>query len=266
MITKSYLAAPLAALLLLAATLAGGIRAEEAPSRQFPLSGFTRVVLEGSSSLELVQGDGFEVIATGSEEAMPHVKAELRGESLELSVEPERKFFFGVISVSDESSVRFRVTLPVVDAVVVTGSGEVRADTLESENLELRVTGSGTLKVNKVAAESLSASLTGSGDLLLGTVLAVRGETSIRGSGDMRLDSFAGETLAAKITGSGDMVVGGRVGELDISLMGSGDFVGRGLQAKSAGGSIMGSGDVVLRRPGRDSFSVMGSGDVALVE
>lgn len=262
MTTKPYMAV----LLLLAAVLAGAVCAQDTGSRQFPLTGFTRVDLEGSSSLELVQGQTFEVVATGDPEALRHVKAELRGGTLELAVEANRKFFFGVVSISDEPSVHFRVTLPKVETVLVTGSGEAHAETLESESLELRVTGSGTLSIDKVAAESLSASLTGSGGLLLGTVLAVRGEASIKGSGDMRLDSFAGETLAAKITGSGDMVVGGRVGDLDISLMGSGDFVGRGLQAKSAGGSIMGSGDVVLRRPGRDSFSVMGSGDVALVE
>lgn len=264
MAVKHPMSASLVALLLI--TAAFGAVAEEITSRQFDVSGFTRIALKGSSHLQVIQGDSFEVLASGPAEAMPYAKAELHGDTLELSVENDKKRWFGVITVSSDPEVEYRVTLPVVEAIKVTGSGEALAGTLESEILELRVTGSGTLRVDKVAAEKLSTSVTGSGDLLVGTALAVDGEASITGSGDLRLDNFAGERLAASIKGSGDMAVGGRVAELQINLMGSGDFVGRSLRADSAGGSVMGSGDIVILRPARDSFSVMGSGDIALLD
>jgi hypothetical protein len=262
MTTKSQFAG----LFLLMGLFCGALQAEESTSKQFPLSGFSHVALKGSSHLQLVQGESFSVTASGPVDAMPYVKAELRGDTLELAVEADKKFFFGVVTISSDPEVQFRVTLPKVAGIKVTGSGEATADTIESEDLDLRVTGSGVIKVNKLAAESLYASVTGSGDLLVGTTLAVRGQASITGSGDLRLDNYAGEALNAEIKGSGDMVVGGRVGQLKISLMGSGDFVGRNLLSDSAEGSVMGSGDIVLRRPGRDSFSVMGSGDIALVD
>ncbi|SDZ76836.1 GIN domain-containing protein [Microbulbifer marinus] len=266
MAVKNIMFAPLAALLLVVATFSAVAQAEETTSRQFDVSGFTRIALKGSSHVQVIQGERFEVVASGPAKAMPYAKAEVNGDTLELSVEEDKKRWFGIITVSSDLEVEYRVTMPKVEAIKVTGSGEAMADTLESESLELRVTGSGTIRVDKVAAESLVTTVTGSGDLMVGTALAVKGQASITGSGDLRLDNFAGESLGADIKGSGDMVIGGRVAELSINVMGSGDFVGRSLRADSASGSVMGSGDIVIRRPARDSFSVMGSGDIALVD
>lgn len=266
MTVSKFLARPAMLLLLVAVTACAIARADDSKSKQFEVSGFTRIELKGSSELEVVQGDTFAVEAEGPAEAVASAGAEVHGDTLELWVGNKREHFFGLVTISGDQSVRFRVTLPEVREILVTGSGEARAETLESESLELRVTGSGELEVDKVAAESLLASITGSGDLILGTVLAVDGEATIKGSGDLRLDSYAGESLKASIKGSGDMIIGGRVAELEISLMGSGDFVGRKLQADDAGGSVMGSGDIVIRRPARDSFSVMGSGEIALLD
>lgn len=265
MAVNKLLSAPVA-LLLAVAAISTQVLAGDSATRQFAVSGFNRIELKGSSELEVIQGDTFAVEAEGSEEVLASTNAELDGETLKLWVANKSKRFFGLVTVSGDQSVKYRVTLPKVREILVTGSGEAHAETLESEELELRVTGSGELVVDKVAAESLVASITGSGDLILGTVLAVNGEASIKGSGDLRMDGIAGEKLAAEIKGSGDMVVSGRVADLTISLMGSGDFVGHNLQAKDASGSVMGSGDIVIRRPARDSFSVMGSGDIALID
>lgn len=262
---KKTLTAPLLALLLAALTLGNAV-AEERGSKHFDVSGFTRIELKGSSHLQVVQGEAFEVVASGPAEAIPYARAEVDGDTLELSVEADKKRWFGMVTVSSAPDIKYRVTLPGIESLKVTGSGEATAATLESEGLELKVTGSGVIRVERVAAENLSASVTGSGDLLVGTALVVEAQASITGSGDLALKSLAGERFDANIKGSGDMLVGGRVSELQVTLMGSGDFAGRSLEADSAGGSIMGSGDIVIRRPGRDSFSVMGSGDVALVD
>ncbi|HEY8569763.1 GIN domain-containing protein [Microbulbifer sp.] len=236
-------------------------------SKTFPLDSFSAIALKGSSDLKVVQGNTFSVTAHGEEKYLPYARAEVDGDgNLSLWVEADSKSLFGVVTVSTEPEIEFRVTLPVVNAIRVTGSGDAQADTLESEKLELRVTGSGMIKVDKVAAEALSTGVTGSGDLILGTVLAVHGSAGITGSGDIRMDNFIGEDFSAQIKGSGDMAIGGKVANLNVTVMGSGDFMGRGLSATNAGGAIMGSGDIVLKRPANESFSVMGSGDIALVE
>lgn len=265
MALNSFLTRPLLGMALALVLGSSPVFADDA-RKVFEAEGFSRIELKGSSELEVVQGDVFEVTATGSEEAIELAQAEVRGDTLELSVGSRHKRFFGVVTVSDSEGVSYRVVLPRLESLEVTGSGEARAELLESEALDIEVTGSGSVSVDKLAAESLEVSVTGSGDMMLGTVLAVSGRASIKGSGDIRLDSLVGESFAAEIKGSGDMVVGGKVADLSVSIMGSGDFLGRSLQSDSASGAVMGSGDVVLKRPARDSFSVMGSGDIALVE
>jgi len=252
--------------LVLALALATSTAHAQPDGRTFPLEGFTAIALKGSSNLELTQGSTFSVTAHGEEEDLVYARAEVNNGTLELSVEPERKSLLGIVKVISEPEVKFRVTLPAISALRVTGSGNASADTLESEKLDLRVTGSGVIQVEKVAAESLSTGVTGSGDLMLGTVLAVHGSAGITGSGDIRMDNFIGEDFSGQIKGSGDMAIGGKVANLKVTVMGSGDFVGRNLSATNAGGSVMGSGDIVLKRPVHESFSVMGSGDVALVD
>ncbi|WOX05358.1 GIN domain-containing protein [Microbulbifer pacificus] len=252
--------------LLLLVLGAGAVQAQDS-SKTFQLESFSAIALKGSSDLKVVQGNTFSVTAHGEEKYLPYARAEVDGDgNLSLWVEADSKSLFGVVTVSTEPEIEFRVTLPVVTAIRVTGSGDAQADTLESEKLDLRVTGSGMIKVDKVAAEALSTGVTGSGDLILGTVLAVHGSAGITGSGDIRMDNFIGEDFSAQIKGSGDMAIGGKVANLNVTVMGSGDFMGRSLSATNAGGAIMGSGDIVLKRPANESFSVMGSGDVALVE
>ncbi|WP_295801877.1 DUF2807 domain-containing protein [uncultured Microbulbifer sp.] len=262
MFSRSRFAALMAALMLLTA----GLAQAEGGSKSFALDGFTGIALKGSSHLEVVQGESFSVTATGPADAMEFANAEVKGDTLVLFVDSDKKSLFGVVTVTSEPEVRYHVTLPKINKIRVTGSGEAHAEALESEQLELKVTGSGVIRVDKVAAEELNTEVTGSGDLLVGTVLAVSGSAGITGSGDLRLENFVGEALSAQIRGSGDMVIGGKVGSLKVNIMGSGDFVGRALRANDAGGAIMGSGDIVLQRPANESFSVMGSGDIALVD
>lgn len=253
-----------AALLVPLMALAVASRAEA--SKTFAARDFSAIVLKGGSTLKVTQGAEFSVSAYGEKADLEYAKVEVDDDTLSLSVEPDRKSLFGVVTVSSEPDIEFRVTLPTISAIRVTGSGEATAETLESAKLDLRVTGSGVIRVDKVAAESLNTNVTGSGDLILGTILAVQGNTGVTGSGDVRMDNFIGEALNAQIKGSGDMIIGGKVANLKVNVMGSGDFVGRNLQATNAGGAVMGSGDIVLKRPATESFSVMGSGDIALVD
>ncbi|MCO1333274.1 DUF2807 domain-containing protein [Microbulbifer sp. OS29] len=268
MTLKKALFTPLLAVWAMLAAYGASIQAEEMETKHFDVKGFTQVSLKGNSHLELIQGDSFTVVAAGPTSTMPYVKVEVKGRTLELSVDENTQNWLGFVTISrgQGQEVNFTVTMPKIDALRVTGSGEARSASIESESLDLAVTGSGTIDVDKVASENLKAYITGSGDLFLEKALAVSGEVAVTGSGDMNIGNITGESLSAEIKGSGDMVVGGRVATVNIRVMGSGDFSGRSLRADSASGSVMGSGDIVLKRPGSDSFSVVGSGDIALVD
>ncbi|GMG88333.1 GIN domain-containing protein [Biformimicrobium ophioploci] len=259
--TVAGLALALASLAQLPAALA-----EEMATRTFDVRGFDSLELKGGPRLEITQANTFSVVAEGPAELMEFVRVETSGDTLELSVEKEKKLFFGAVTVSNDDEVIFRVSLPKLEALEVKGSGEAIAKNLESENLALSVMGSGLIQADRIAAEKLSLSVMGSGDLVIDTVLAGTMGMEVKGNGDLSVKNFAGETMGADIAGSGDIMVAGKVDTLAVSVMGSGDFHGRNLQSTTASGTVMGSGDVVIRKPQSQSFRVMGSGDIAVIE
>ncbi|WP_232307715.1 GIN domain-containing protein [Sphingobium chungbukense] len=64
-----------------------------------------------------------------------------------------------------------RVTMPTVEALALTGTGEMTLDRAEGKAIDLSLTGTGALRIGAVKLDELRAELTGSGDVeLAGTV------------------------------------------------------------------------------------------------
>lgn len=83
---------------------------------------------------------------------------------------------------------------------------------------------------------------------------------TLSGSGDMRISGQDGSSLTATLQGSGALDVSGRVDQLNLSSMGSGDFNGQGLLADRAVVRSMGSGDTTVQAQDLN-VQLMGSGD-----
>ncbi len=102
----------------------------------------------------------------------------------------------------------------------------------------------------------------GSGDLKARTVVrAEELELSIMGSGDFDLELDA-ETVEAVIQGSGDMQIAGETGMFTGKIMGSGDIKAEEFSADKADIRIMGSGDCRIHVKDKLEIAINGSGDV----
>jgi hypothetical protein len=115
------------------------------------------------------------------------------------------------------------ISLPMVDQVTVSGSGDVTSE--------------GTFD----APGRMKLDIDGSGNITL---------------------AFRAEETTANIAGSGDMKLSGASGELRVSIQGSGDVNARALKAAQASVEIAGSGDVLLNASESLTASIQGSGDV----
>ncbi|MEM0991567.1 MAG: head GIN domain-containing protein [Bacteroidota bacterium] len=133
------------------------------------------------------------------------------------------------------------ITLPRVDRLSVSGSGDIlgenRFDNLE--DLKLNVSGSGNIRLEAEADET-NCVVTGSGNIALAGT-ANNQKVSITGSGDVESEDFAAETCVVRITGSGDCEVNVR-DRLEVYITGSGDVSYKG--DPSVKSRITGSGDV----------------------
>ena len=108
----------------------------------------------------------------------------------------------------------------------------------------------------------------GSGDVFIDDFSDQYGDLSlsISGSGDIKLGKFEGiKTLSVQISGSGDIEHKDQISSLedvDINIMGSGDYNGYRVKTQYCSIDILGSGNVFVSVDNKLHVNITGSGDV----
>jgi hypothetical protein len=97
---------------------------------------------------------------------------------------------------------------------------------------------------------------------ILAERLARDGKVSVAGSGRMELADVEGGAIKVSIAGNGRLTIDGRAEALDLSIAGSGSCDGEGLTVEKAAVHIAGSGDAIFGCDGEVEASLMGSGNV----
>lgn len=145
-------------------------------------------------------------------------------------------------NIDDHSKIKIYITVPEMDYVKLSGSGNIYTEGLFENNgkaVEVGVSGSGDLQF-RTNARSLSAAISGSGDIEL------KGSTddiSIRvsGSGDIDAIDLTARNCEVRISGSGNAKVHATQ-DLNVRVSGSGDVYYRG--RPNVQSRISGSGDL----------------------
>jgi hypothetical protein len=198
-------------------------------TRDFALSGFDRINVQGPDDVTVQIGGTTAIHAEGDASAVNKLKIEVVDGELRI----------GRTEGYSTGEAKISVTLPAIKAVALTGSGDMRVDRASGDHFKAMLGGSGNLDIGQLSAKEASFALSGSGD------------ATLIGKADKA--SFA-------VTGSGDVNGGGlQTVTADISAQGSGNVE---LRASSAARiSIMGSGDVKVRGTTNCAVNKMGSGD-----
>lgn len=124
--------------------------------------------------------------------------------------------------VRDVDDLTFFITVPSLDLIKVSGSGEITStNTFIGGDIELGISGSGKIDV-----------------------------------------AFETDDVEANISGSGKIIIEGIADEVDLAISGSGDFRGFDLFTSDIDISIAGSGDAEVRAEDRLEVNIAGSGDV----
>jgi hypothetical protein len=220
-----------------------------------PVSDFDQVELQGLGELEIIQGETESLQVEVEDNLLPYLVTEVHGGRLEIGFHADTPLY-----LRPTRPVRFTLTLKNVTALQVSGSGQIHADRLAAERLQLGVSGSGSLTVDLLEVASLTNSVSGSGDLRVGRLQAASVETTISGSGNCKL---VGETLdqSARVSGSGDYRAFNLQSQTaDLHLSGSGSaqtWVANNLEV-----TLSGSGGVEYYGAPIVSQQVAGSGRV----
>lgn len=217
------------------------------------------VEVQGGVDVEISQGATAELLLRGSPASLSPEPFHVRGQTLVL----------GAAAGSGKSAggVAFKLTLPTLDSLLISGSGDVFVRPLEVANFSLRVNGSGDAHLFALHADTARIDMRGAGDVQVAELSVQELHLRLSGAGDIQLGSVQTESLQAVLNGAGDIAVAdaGRSAALAVTVVGSGDVNFAALVMDEANVTVVGSGSVRLGPSVRLQATIMGSGDITYV-
>lgn len=199
---------------------------------------FSEIALNISAKLYLEQGNEQSVRIVAKESTLEDIITEVNGRKLIIRF-PNKNMFKRNY---DPGKIEIYITVPSVDALGISGSGDIVADELESRILQLAVSGSGNIDIKDLNSKKLKASISGSGNINIGEGgVAEELSISISGSGNYNGKGFEANQVTVNTSGSGNSSVTSN-GALKARIAGSGNVYYGGNPSIDA--TIAGSGKV----------------------
>jgi hypothetical protein len=188
-------------------------RAEEENREVSPFSGIS---LRISGKVYLKQGAKQSVKVVAKEEVLGDIITEVNNDKLIIrftnKVVFQRNFNPGKIEIY--------VTVPDVNDLSVSGSGDIIADELNARILNLALSGSGGIKIGSLESSKVKGAISGSGNIEINDGgVADELNVTISGSGNCNVNSNG--SVKARIAGSGNVYYRGNP-SIDASVAGSG--------------------------------------------
>lgn len=248
----------LAAVVLLAFVSTTAVFAQSRETRN--VGTFTKISFRVPGKLYLRQGATQKVEIEGDKDILREIETEVDGSKLIIGKEGK---WFDWNWDEDEKRVNVYVTVKDIEAISVSGSGDLVGETkIVSNNLDLNVSGSGSLRVDVEVSGDLEADVSGSGDI------DVKGKcrdlnSDVSGSGKVQMNVAINDLADFGVSGSGKIYASGTAARVKTSISGSGKVLAAELQANSCDVRISGSGDVEINVKEQLDANISGSGSVS---
>lgn len=184
-----------------------------------PIGYFNGVTLATLGNLYIEVGNEEKLVIEAQENLIPYFETTVTGEMLKIKTRDG-------VNLNPTAPVNFYLTVKKLDAIVLTGSGNIEAPALQADKFLVELGGAGDIEIAGVTADAL--------------------EVQISGSGTLR-------------------VSGGRAGKQEVTISGSGKYEARGLQSNEADVTISGSGSMTINVRQHLRVNISGSGSVRYV-
>lgn len=174
---------------------------------------FDQVGLSGSGHMSIMQGDHESLTIEADDNLLPLIKSDLAGSLLKIG--PEN------VNLRPTRTIQYRLQLKSLKGLLLAGSVEAEAPSIQSDHLRVVISGSGRIQVPKLETDDLVVQVSGSGEVhLAGRVN--RQTVQISGSGNYSAGGCESQDASVNISGSGDATVWARQ-KLEGHVSGSGD-------------------------------------------
>ena len=212
------------------------------------------VILSGPIDLALKQAATPELLVRGDAKLVSRVTTRLEGNTLYIGT---RGIY---ISVGKTEQTKIELSLPNLEKLQTSGSGDAVIKGFKGNKLEVSLQGSGNINLDG-EYQQVSASLNGSGDLNLGLGNAELLELASYGSGDSIVRGQV-KSFNARLTGSGDLKASA-LKSVAVNLNSTGSSSSKVFAVQEIKLKVTGSGDVhVMGNPAKRNVERSGSADV----
>ena len=213
----------------------GSVKAEE---QTRDVSTFSAISLRVPGKLYLKQGKTQSVRIEAKESVIDDIITEISGNKLIIRF-PNKTIFKKSFN---PGKIEIYITVPDVDELGISGSGDIISDDLEARILSLAISGSGNINIGNLDSKKVKGSISGSGNINIehGGV-AEELTVSISGSGNCNAAGFEADDVTVNTSGSGNCNVQSN-GSVKARIAGSGSVFYKGNASIDA--SVAGSGRV----------------------
>jgi hypothetical protein len=203
-----------------------GVKVEKARA----LGPFTKLRIDGPFDVQLVQAASDQATVIADDNIEPLVETVVEGDNLVVRMKRD-------VGFTTRSAPLVRVDARSLQAIMVTGSGDLTVERFKGDGLSLSIVGSGDVSLGLVELKDLNVGISGSGDVRLAG-RAEQQSWSVSGSGDVDARALTGRAAKVSLSGSGDVALG-VTEQLDVQISGSGDlsYAGRPQLRQSVSGS-----------------------------
>jgi hypothetical protein len=197
------------------------------------------------------------IVVTGPQKLLNAIDVDVRNETACFALRS---------NVRDMKGAKIQVTMPEVSMVILYGSGDFSAQSVNGTSIRFTNNGTGNININKAESTSFVVQLNGSGDCIMNSVnctslqlqangsgdilsqqiKAVSAEVMLNASGDIKIKNYTGTTTRIFNNGSGDMTISGQTTVLNAAGYGSGDINASGLKATRTTKLNRGVGEIYL--------------------
>lgn len=245
-------------------------------SEEREVANFTGVRNTGSFTVYVTEAESFGVEVLAQENLLPIIETYVSGSNLIVSTKNGACY-------KSSSPVEVLVSLPEIDMVSLSGSGQLYADVLSSAEVEISNSGSGSMQIDSVYAESYAVGNSGSGSIAVDHSYADEADLVQSGSGSIfggTLSGIAdfgvrhsssglvqavivdGSLVSVILSGSGKVELAGDAVVAEYTLSSSGRVDALDLEVPAVDATSTGSGKIFVWAVDILDATITGSGDI----
>jgi hypothetical protein len=193
-----------------------GVQGSGVPATQARhLPAFTAVELAGDNNVVVRAGVRRSVLVRADDNLLEHVTTRVRSGTLVVANTPG--------SFTTKRPMVVEIGVPALEALTLSGNGNIVVQGIDAKRLVVSLPGSGTLTGSGTAAR-LTVTVSGSGSVQFTRLVARDVRAAVSGSGAVFVT--ATDRLAASVSGSGAILYGGSPHDVTKNVTGTGAVTG----------------------------------------